>query len=210
MKKIALIALTVAISTVGCATSDEYRQYAEAQKSVAQARSMAEIARYNALAEIAKQGDTAAKVAAVMSLNQGNSGQAQQQMLNPPKSTAETALQWTSLLLPNLTQFYSISANRQIAITQSNNATALGVAQSNNATATATNTANAFANIATTNANGMVSIAGKIQAPQPNITLSGTGVIGSGSYSTVANPVTTTTTSTANPVSTTTNNSTTP
>lgn len=208
MKKIALIALTVAVSTVGCATSDEYRQYAEAQKSVAQARSMAEIARYNALAEIAKQGDTAAKVAAVMSLNQGNSGQAQQQMLNPPKSTAETALQWTSLLLPNLTQFYSISANRQIAITQSNNATALGVAQSNNATATATNTANAFANIATTNANGMVSIAGKIQAPQPNITLSGTGVIGSGSYSTTANPVTTTTTSTANPV--TTNNTTTP
>ena len=210
MKKIALIALTVAISTVGCATSDEYRQYAEAQKSVAQARSMAEIARYSALAEIAKQGDTAAKVAAVMSLNQGNSGQAQQQMLNPPKSAAETALQWTSLLLPNLTQFYSISANRQIAITQSNNATALGTAQSNNATTTATNTANAFATIANTNANGMVSIAGKIQAPQPNITLSGTGVIGSGSYSTVANPVTTTTTSTANPVSTTTNNSTTP
>lgn len=206
MIKNTLLAITVAVMTVGCATSDEYRQYAAAQAAVANARSMAEIARYNALAEIAKQGDTAAKVAAVMSLNQGNVMQQAQPPINPPKSVAETALQWTSLLLPNLTQFYSISANRQIAITQSNNATALGVAQSNNATTTATNTANAFANIATTNANGMTAIAGKIQAPQANITLSGTGVIGSGSYSTIANPVTTTTT--ANPVSTTTNNTT--
>lgn len=206
MIKNTLLALTVAVMTVGCATNEEYRQYAAAQTAAANARSMAEIARYNALAEIAKQGDTAAKVAAVITLNQGSGQHQAQQQINPPKSFSDNALQWTSLLLPNLTQFYSISANRQIAITQSNNATALGVAQSNNATTTATNTANAFANIATTNANGMTAIAGKIQAPQANVTLSGTGVIGSGSYSTVANPVTTT--STANPV--TTNNTTTP
>lgn len=124
--------LSVATLTVGCASSDEYRQYAAAQTAAANARSMAEIARYNALAEIAKQGDTAAKVAAVMSLNQGNVLQQPQQPINAPKSIGETALQWTSVLLPSLTQFYGINANRQIAITQSNNAAA--VAQSTNAT----------------------------------------------------------------------------
>jgi hypothetical protein len=132
MIKNTLLALTVAVTTVGCASSDEYKQYAAAQTAAANARSMAEIARYNALAEIAKQGDTAAKVAAVMSLNQGNSSQAPQQMLNPPKTFGETALQWTSVLLPSLTNIYGITANRQIAITQSNNQAA--VAKSTNDT----------------------------------------------------------------------------
>lgn len=133
MIKNTLLALTVAVTTVGCATSDEYRQYAAAQTAVANARSMAEIARYNALAEIAKQGDTAAKVAAVMSLNQGSATQQQsQQPINPPKSAGEIALQWTSVLLPSLTNIYGITANRQIAITQSNNQAA--VAKSTNDT----------------------------------------------------------------------------
>jgi hypothetical protein len=133
MIKNTLLALTVAVTTVGCASSDEYRQYAAAQTAAANARSMAEIARYNALAEIAKQGDTAAKVAAVMSLNQGSATQQQsQQSINPPKSAGEIALQWTSVLLPSLTNIYGITANRQIAITQSNNQAA--VAKSTNDT----------------------------------------------------------------------------
>jgi hypothetical protein len=60
----------------------------------------------------------------------GNSPRVQQ--VNPPKTFGDTALQWTSVLLPSLTQFYSISANRQVAITQSNNAAA--VAKSTNDT----------------------------------------------------------------------------
>jgi hypothetical protein len=212
---IKIFAIASAFLLAGCGTTEQYKMYADTQKSIAQANAMSDTARYAALAEIAKTGDSGARVAAVMSINfgaQGANGPRVQQVA-PPKTFTEHALQWTSLLLPNLTQFYSISANRQIAITQSNNATALGTAQSNNATATATNTANAFANIATTTANGMTAIASKIQAPQANITLSGTGVIGAGSYSTTANPVTTTTTAnpvttttTANPVTTTTTN----
>lgn len=68
MKKLLSIAIAAAILT-GCATGDEYRQYAEAQKSVANARAMAEAARIQAITEIAKTGDTSAKMAAVMSLS---------------------------------------------------------------------------------------------------------------------------------------------
>ena len=62
------IALFAVILT-GCATGDEYRQYTEAQKAVSNARAMAEAARYQALTEIAKTGDSTAKTAAVMSLS---------------------------------------------------------------------------------------------------------------------------------------------
>lgn len=79
---------------------------------------------------------------------------------------------------------YGIKAGRDVAITQSNNATALGI--STNGT---------FASMG-----GSIERAGiagypYVQAPAANITntLSGTGVLGSGSY---AAPVTTTTTTT--------------
>jgi hypothetical protein len=108
--------------------------YAETQKSIAQANAMAETARYAALAEIAKTGDPGARVAAVMSINfgsQGGNGPRVQQVA-PPKSFGETALQWTSVLLPSLTNIYGITANRQVAVTQSNNQAA--VAKSTNDT----------------------------------------------------------------------------
>jgi hypothetical protein len=128
------IALTVAVMTVGCATNKDYQLYAETQQKIAQAQAMSDTARYAALAEIAKTADPGARVAAVMSINfgsqSGNSPRVQQ--VNPPKTFGDTALQWTSVLLPSLTQFYSISANRQVAITQSNNAAA--VAKSTNDT----------------------------------------------------------------------------
>ena len=122
MLKLASIALAAVLLT-GCA-SENYRLYAETQKSIANANAMAEAARYQALSEIAKQGDTTAKVAAVISLNRGGNALPTQQQIAPPKSMAETALQWTGVLLPSIVQGYSINANRQIAITQSNNATA--------------------------------------------------------------------------------------
>jgi hypothetical protein len=128
------IALTVAVMTVGCATNKDYQLYAETQQKIAQAQAMSDTARYAALAEIAKTGDSGARVAAVMSINfgsqSGNSPRVQQ--VNPPKTFGDTALQWTSVLLPSLTNIYGITANRQVAVTQSNNAAA--VAQSTNAT----------------------------------------------------------------------------
>jgi len=155
-----LLALAVcALSLTGCATA-EYQAYADAHK----AQAAAQTARFQALADIARQGDTTAKVAAVMSLQMG--GGQQNTQINAPKNWADYAMQWTGLLLPTIGQVYTI--NKQ---------TSLGMRQSDNATAVAVSTNAAF-----------VGIAGKIQAPAANVTtIGGNGVIGAGSYSIGAN-----------------------
>jgi len=155
-----LIAPIIAVlSLTGCATG-QYQAYADAHK----AQAAAQTARYQALADIAKMGDTTAKVAAVMSLQMGSAQQNTQ--INAPKSWADYALQWTGLLLPTFGQVYTI--NKQ---------TSLGMRQSDNSTAVAVSTNNAF-----------VGIASKIQAPAANVTtIGGNGVIGAGSYSIGAN-----------------------
>ncbi len=149
--KLKLLALSSVIALTGCATKD-YALYAETQQKIAQAQAMSDAARYAALAEIAKQGDSAAKVAAVMSLQMGGgSGSGPRvNQIAPPKSMGETALQWTSVLLPSLTQFYGIAANRQVAITQSNNQAA--IAQSTNSTFATMSNNQATSNTAIANA----------------------------------------------------------
>jgi len=150
--------LLAALLLSGCA--HEYAAYAEAHK----AQAAAQTARYQALADIAKQGDTTAKVAAVMSLQMG--GGQQNTQINAPKNWADYALQWTGLLLPTVGQIYTV--NKQ---------TSLGMRQSDNATAVAVSTNQAF-----------VGIASQIQAPAANVTtIGGNGVIGAGSYSIGAN-----------------------
>jgi hypothetical protein len=147
--KIKLLAiLTATVALVGCGTTEQYKMYAETQKSIAQANAMAETARYAALAEIAKTADPGARVAAVMSINFGAQGGAgpRVQQIAPPKTFGETALQWTSVLLPSVTSLYGINANRQVAVTQSNNAAA--VAQSTNATFATMNSNMATSNTA--------------------------------------------------------------
>ena len=150
--------LLAVLSLTGCATN-QYQAYADAHK----AQAAAQTARYQALADIAKMGDTTAKVAAVMSLQMG--GQQQNTQINAPKSWADYALQWTGLLLPTFGQVYTINKQTSLGLRQSDNATALGVS---------TNSA-------------FVGIASQIQAPAANVTLSGTGVIGAGTYSIGAN-----------------------
>ena len=157
MKRIALT--LCALSLTGCATG-QYEAYAAAHK----AQAAAQTARFQALADIAKQGDTTAKVAAVMSLQMG--GGQQNAQINAPKSWADYALQWTGLLLPTVGQVYTV--NKQ---------TSLGMRQSDNATAVAVSTNNAF-----------VGMASQIQAPAANVTtIGGNGVIGAGSYTIGAN-----------------------
>jgi hypothetical protein len=154
-----LLAMAVcALSLTGCATA-EYQAYADAHK----AQAAAQTARFQALADIARQGDTTAKVAAVMSLQMGGGQQATQ--ISAPKSWADYAMQWTGLLLPTLGQVYTVNKQTTLGMRQSDNATALGVS---------------------TNA-AFVGIASQIQAPAANMTISGTGVIGAGTYSIGAN-----------------------
>ena len=107
--KLKLLVISIAASLADCATSD-YKLYAETQQKIAQANASAETARYTALAEIAKQGDTTAKVAAVMSLNMGSTNSKQSQQVNAPISVGDRALQWTGVLLPTITNLYGIHA----------------------------------------------------------------------------------------------------
>lgn len=150
MKTKIAMASFIMLALSGCATQD-YKLYAETQGKIAQAQAMSDTARYAALAEIAKQGDSAAKVAAVMSLNMtgNNNANIRASQMNPPKTIGDTALQWTSILLPSLTQFYSISANRQVSIAQSNNQAA--IAQSTNNTFATMSNNQATSNVAIAN-----------------------------------------------------------
>jgi hypothetical protein len=151
--------LIAVLSLTGCATA-EYAAYADAHK----AQAAAQTARFQALADIAKQGDTTAKVAAVMSLQMG--GGQQNAQINAPKSWADYAMQWTGLLLPTIGQVYTINKQTNLGMRQSDNATALGIS---------------------TNA-AFVGIASQIQAPAANVTtIGGNGVIGAGTYSIGAN-----------------------
>jgi len=151
--------LLCALSLTGCATA-EYQAYADAHK----AQAAAQTARFQALVEIAKQGDTTAKVAAVMSLQMG--GGQQNTQINAPKNWADYAMQWTGLLLPTIGQVYTINKQTSLGMRQSDNATALGIS-----------TNQAF-----------VGMASQIQAPAANVTtIGGNGVIGAGTYSIGAN-----------------------
>ena len=121
MKK-SLIAIAVgAVFLTGCATSN-YALYAQTQQQIAVSKSEADIARTNALKEIAASGDTAARVAAVMSLQFGSQGQSQnQQQIAAPTSFGDTMLKWASVLVPSLTNVYAIAKSTDVAITHSNN-----------------------------------------------------------------------------------------
>jgi hypothetical protein len=146
MKKIVIMSAISILALTGCAT-DDYKRYSETQAAIASARSNAEVARYQALAEIARSGDSTAKVAAVMSLQMGvGQGASQPQQIALPRTAGDVALQWASILLPSLTQVYGINANRQVAITQSNNQAA--VAQNTNNTFATMNAAGHTSNVA--------------------------------------------------------------
>jgi hypothetical protein len=166
MKKIVIMSAVSILALTGCAT-DDYKRYSETQAAIASARSNAEVARYQALAEIARSGDSTAKVAAVMSLQMGAQGASQPQQIALPRTAGDVALQWASILLPSLTQVYGISANRQVAITQSNNQAA--VAQSTNSTFATMN-----GNMATSN----TSIAGAGFTAVTNVANNGIAQVG--------------------------------
>lgn len=156
MRVLSLAAAAFALVLSGCASTD-YKMYAETQAKIAQAQAQAEAmkesARYAALAEIAKSGDSAAKVAAVMSINFGAAGAGTSSaprsiVMNPPKTWNDHLLQWTGVVLPSLTNLYGISANRQVAITQSNNQAAVATSTNNTFAAMNSNMATSNTSIA--------------------------------------------------------------
>jgi hypothetical protein len=179
MKKLAFITVAL-LALTGCATNKDYQMYAETQQKIAQAHAMAETARYAALAEIAKTADPGARVAAVMSINFGSQGSNSPRInqVAAPKTFGDTALQWTSVLLPSVTSLYGINANRQVAITQSNNQAA--VAQSTNATFATMNSNMATSNTAIANSGftAVTNVANSGLTAVTNVANTGIGQVG--------------------------------
>jgi hypothetical protein len=108
---------------------------------------------------------------AAVSVPQGPS-----QMPPPPESNSDKALKWASVL-----------AGPVVALGTGYFGYKLGVAQSDNSAATTIAGYNTFGQIANAGFTSNSVIAGQIQAPQPNITLSGTGVIGAGTMTSTTN-----------------------
>ena len=119
MKLIATIA--AALTLTACSTSqDAYYKAIEARENrLAQQEMLAD----TAIADMAAKGDLQAKGMGIMYFALKNAGAKQaQQAIAAPKSTAEALLPWAALIVPSITQFYSISKNAEIALNSSNNA----------------------------------------------------------------------------------------
>ena len=117
-----IIAITAAALTLtACATSnDAYYAAVEArEKRLAEQELRADMA----VVEMAAKGDAQAKGAAQMyfALKNANA-KSSQQAIAAPKSLAEQFLPWAALIVPSVTQFYSITKNAEVAINSSNNA----------------------------------------------------------------------------------------
>ena len=119
MKLIAIAA--AALTLTACATNNNsyYAAVEAREKRLAEQEMRADMA----IVEMATKGDAQAKGAAQMYFALKNAGsKANQQMIAAPKTTAEALLPWAALIVPSITQFYSITKNAEIAINSSNNA----------------------------------------------------------------------------------------
>lgn len=131
MKKLAIVLALSTLGLGGCATGS-YQVYADTQKAIAESNARAEMARVQALSEIAKTGDTTARVAAVITLNMGKPANTNQTNIKEPESTGDRLLKWTQALLPGAAQLYGIYSRDSLAKQQSDNN--LELAKDNNDT----------------------------------------------------------------------------
>ena len=116
-----ILATAVALTLTACATNQDAYYNAIAAREARQAEQ--ELRADTAIAQMAASGDAQAKGMALMHFAmKANSVKQNQQMIAAPKSTAEQLLPWASLIIPSITQFYSIAKNAEIALNSSNNA----------------------------------------------------------------------------------------
>ncbi len=120
MKRL-ILATAVALTLTACATNQDAYYAAIAAREARQAEQ--ELRADTAIAQMAASGDAQAKGMALMHFAmKANNAKSSQQMIAAPKSTAEALLPWAALIVPSITQFYSITKNAEIAINSSNNA----------------------------------------------------------------------------------------
>lgn len=201
MKILALLFLTL-LALTGCSTTNDYAAYGKAQSDVAQAKAQADTARYNALAQIAQSGTESSRIAAVMALALGNGSQSQATQIAAPQPSQ--ALQWAQVLAPSLTSIASMhyasrtalaSAESAARVSESTNSAFVGIASKIQAPVTVVpqtiTPVLPQANVTTTNTTTTTTDNHAVTTTSANpttTTLSGTGVIGSGSYSTTTTP----------------------
>jgi hypothetical protein len=119
MKRI-ILATAVALTLTACATNQDAYYNAIAAREARQAEQ--ELRADTAIAQMAASGDAQAKGMALMHFAmKANSVKQNQQAIAAPKSVAEQLLPWAALIVPSITQFYSISKNAEMAINNSNN-----------------------------------------------------------------------------------------
>ena len=120
MKRL-ILATAVALTLTACATNQDAYYAAIAAREARQAEQ--ELRADTAIAQMAASGDAQAKGMALMHFAMKAAGGAKQaqQAIAAPKSTAEALLPWASLIIPSITQFYSITKNAEMAINSSNN-----------------------------------------------------------------------------------------
>jgi hypothetical protein len=122
MKRI-ILATAVALTLTACATNQDAYYAAIAAREARQAEQ--ELRADTAIAQMAASGDAQAKGMALMHFAmKANSVKQNQQAIAAPKSTAEALLPWAALIVPSITQFYSITKNAEMAINNSNNSLA--------------------------------------------------------------------------------------
>ena len=122
MKRI-ILATAVALTLTACATNQDAYYNAIAAREARQAEQ--ELRADTAIAQMAASGDPQAKGMAIMHFAmKAQNAKSSQSTIAAPKSTAEQFLPWAALIVPSLTQFYSITKNAEIAINSSNNALA--------------------------------------------------------------------------------------
>jgi hypothetical protein len=122
MKRL-ILATAVALTLTACATGQDAYYAAIAAREARQAEQ--ELRADTAIAQMAASGDAQAKGMAIMhfAMKASNAKQSQQHIA-APKTIADQLLPWASLIVPSLTQWYSITKNAEIAINSSNNSLA--------------------------------------------------------------------------------------
>jgi hypothetical protein len=202
------IAIAMLALLSGCATTldpnyalqlDAYRLTISSQQSVEVAKARAEEARYNAMASIATSADPQSKQMALLALalaRGGSGGELRQvnvALPQAPETQEDRALKWAAIFAGPLTSVAQGYFGYRLGVTQSNNTAASTIASYNSMGLIATGGFASNQNIANAGFHSNTAIAGgafhtingiidTLPQLQPNITLSGSGIVGSGTY----------------------------
>ena len=121
MRTLTLLSLAVEVTLTACATNQNayYEAISAREKRLAEQETRADLA----VADMAARGDAQAKGMGIMYFALKSAGTKQsQQAIAAPKTTSEQILPWASLIIPSLTQLYTIQQSTNVQLRQSDNA----------------------------------------------------------------------------------------